>query len=131
MDKPRFKNKVLHEYLIEQGNCYTVKKAVESKLPHLSQRVVFAIEVDKEMMSDLRDISPKLVFDTTKGKSIKLVEGTVVTTSSDLYGSVDKFLNFYVDTDEKISEAWIEFSSEKQSNKSQNKQSMPKRRKLK
>lgn len=133
MEKPRFKNKYLNDTIIEKGHCYTVKSKFETKLPHLSQRVVFALEISKEIASEFRDISSNLSFETTKknNQPLTLIEGSVITTSADTYASIDRFLDFYVDTDESIGEFWAEFQAEHQENKSQNKQAMPKRRKFK
>lgn len=128
MTKPKFKNKYLNDFIIEKGNCFTVKPQFETKLPHPSQRVVFAIEVSKEMTSEMRDIAPDLVFETTKDKPSRLVEGAIITTSADMYGSMEKFLSFYVNTDEKIKEFWESYSSDQPAQKASNKATAAPRR---
>jgi benzoyl-CoA reductase/2-hydroxyglutaryl-CoA dehydratase subunit BcrC/BadD/HgdB len=122
MENPKFKNRYLNDLIIENGDCYTIKPQYETKVAHPSQVVVFAIPADGDLLSELKDIDPKLIFETTKGQPIKIIENSIITTSADFYGSYEKFRNFYDKTDDKIKEFWMAYSSSKKQLKQQGKQ---------
>lgn len=124
---PRFKDKKVENLIMQYGDCYTIKRKYESQLSNPFQKVVFAVLIEGDVLNELKDVSPELIFESLSGKKISVASGNVITTTADSYDDDNEFLLFYEETTERIKEQVQAYFAEKNAKKG-NKPSVPRRK---
>lgn len=125
---PEFKDKKVNKFLINNGECYSIKTQFENSVSSPYQKVVFAVEVKDLSFNELKDINPELKMETTKNTILKVTENCIVTTSADYYQSKEEFLKYYEETTERIDEFIRAYQEERKSRLENKKTHTPKRR---
>ena len=124
----KFNDKYLREYLIKNGNCFTIKDKFKSKLKNSPcDNVIFTLELNKQNLPVIKDFSisvDKIVLELDNGKKIYPSKDEIITSTGRSYKSMDDLVKFYEDTNIVIS-SYIE-KELKNKNKVINKINMPK-----
>ena len=125
---PEFKDKKVNRFLINNGECYSIKTKFENSVSSPYQKVVFAVEAKDLLFKELKDFNPNLRMETTKNTILKVTESCIVTTSADYYQSKEEFLKYYEETTERIDDFIRAYQEERKSRIENKKVNTPKRR---
>ena len=98
MKRPMFKDKYVGRFIVEKGECYTVREDKESWMSTHAQKTVFAITLEGSKLSELKDLSigdSMELLTNKKDFSVNVREGKTITSAADEFDSIKEFESIY------------------------------------